>query len=118
MQRVQLKCFAPPAIGTFGPRQYPYLAGANYFDSDLAVFKTFHLTDKQTVEFRTSAFNWLNHPLPGFSSGNQLTLHYNVDYATKQFSLNNQTSPTFGYLDSKAGAPSQRIMEFSVKYRF
>ncbi len=118
MQRVQLKCFAAPAIGTSGPRQYPYLAGANYFDSDLAAFKTFHLTEKQTVEFRASAFNWLNHPLPGFSSNKQLALNYVADYATKQFSFNNLTSENFGYLDSKAGAPSQRITELSLKYRF
>ena len=37
----------------------------------------------QQIQFRASAFNWLNHPLPGFSSaggGGPLALAYNVDY--------------------------------------
>jgi hypothetical protein len=117
-QTVQAKCFTPPKIGQYGPAQYPYLHGANYFDSDLVLFKTFHIKGSQTVQFRASAFNWLNHPLPQYSSGNQLNLYYNVDYQTKQATLSSQTSPTFGTLDSKAGTPTQRIMELSVRYAF
>jgi len=82
------------------------------------VYKTFKVIEQQSVQFRFSAFNWLNHPLPQYSSGTQLTLRYNVDYATKQFSVNPQTSPTFGVLDSKAGAPTQRILELALKYMF
>ncbi len=117
-QKVNVNCFAPPAIGQFGPHEYPYLSGPAYFDSDLALYKTFHVVEHQTVQFRVSAFNFLNHPLEQFSSGNQLTLHYNVDYDSKASTLSSQTSPTFGFLDNKAGAPSQRILELALKYEF
>jgi len=117
-ETVNGKCFTPPPIGQEGPFQYPYLHGPSYFDSDLSVYKTFKVIEQQSVQFRFSAFNWLNHPLPQYSSGTQLTLRYNVDYATKQFSVNPQTSPTFGVLDSKAGAPTQRILELALKYMF
>jgi hypothetical protein len=122
-QKVKAQCFAPPAIGTFGPSQYRYISGASYFDSDLALYKTFHVTERQAVQIRASAFNFINHPLPQFSGGNQLTLHYNVDYATKAYSQNAGSYPSgnvnnFGVLDNKAGAPTQRIVELAVKYSF
>jgi Carboxypeptidase regulatory-like domain len=122
-QKVIATCFTPPSIGTFGPSQYRYISGAPYFDSDLAVYKTFHITERQGVQFRASAFNFLNHPLPQFSGSNQLTLHYNVDYASKAYSQNASAYPSgnpdnFGVLDNKAGAPTQRILELAVKYTF
>lgn len=122
-QKVKAQCFTPPAIGVFGPSQYRYISGAPYFDSDLAVYKTFHLTERQGVQFRASAFNFLNHPLQQFSGSNQLTLHYNVDYNTKAYSVNTAPYPNsdpnnFGVLDNKAGAPTQRILELAVKYTF
>jgi hypothetical protein len=122
-QKVKAQCFTPPSIGTFGPSQYRYISGAPYFDSDLAVYKTFHITERQGVQFRASAFNFLNHPLEQFSGSNQLTLHYNVDYASKAYSQNASAYPSgnpnnFGVLDNKAGAPTQRILELAVKYTF
>jgi hypothetical protein len=118
-QKVNFACFTPPPKGVFGPHEYPYLSGAAYFDSDLAFYKTFHVVDGQTVQFRASAFNWLNHPLPQFSSSNQLTPHYNVDYATKAYTVNSsQNSSTLGFLDNKAGAPTQRTLELALKYQF
>ena len=121
LQRVQLKCFAPPAVGTNGGQKYPYFSNASYFDNDLALYKTFKVKNEQNVQFRISAFNWLNHPLPEFSSQNQITLKYLVDYPSKNITLNTGTGGTvqnFGFLDSKVGAPNQRILEVSVKYNF
>jgi hypothetical protein len=116
-QRVKLQCLAPPPIGTIGTRNYD-VVGPAYWNSDLSIYKTFHLGERHSFQFRASAFNFLNHPLPQFSGGGQLALNYNVDFQTHAFTLNPSTSPTFGFLDSKAGAPSQRIMELSVKYSF
>lgn len=120
-QRVQLKCFSAPAVGTQGGKKYPYMSMAAFVENDLAIYKTFPIRGTQNVQFRLSAFNWLNHPLPQFSSGNQLTLRYNVDYGTKATSLNTGsggTVPNFGYLDTKDGTPNQRIVELNVKYNF
>jgi hypothetical protein len=38
-----------------------------YFNSDLAVFKNFQINERQKLQFRLSATNWLNHPLPQFA---------------------------------------------------
>ena len=85
----------------------------------MAIYKTFEIKGTQNVQFRSSMFNWLNHPLPEFNSGNQLQLRYNVDYASKAITLNTAAdSPTWGTLDTKTGAPTQRIIELNIKYNF
>jgi hypothetical protein len=126
-QRLQLKCFAPPAVGTYGGQKYPYMSMGSYFDNDLALYKTFHVFHEQNVQFRASAFNWLNHPLPQFSTANQITLHYNTDYASKAITLNQcgpgtascqETPANFGYMDQKTGGTYERIIELNVKYNF
>lgn len=120
-QRVQVKCFAAPAIGTNGGQKYPYMSMGSYFNNDLALRKAFKIHENQQVEFRASAFNWLNHPLPQFSSLNQVTLRYLVDYNSKAIRLNTGsggTSSTFGFMDSKTGNPNQRVIELDVKYSF
>lgn len=112
-------CFAAPAIGQNGGQNFPYMPNAAYIENDLALYKTFKVHESQNVQFRISAFNWLNHPLPQFSSGNQLALRYNVDYNTKQATLNTAAdSSTWGTLDQKSGAPTQRIINLSIKYNF
>jgi hypothetical protein len=126
-QRLQLKCFAPPTIGTYGGQKYPYMSMGSYFDNDLALYKSFHIFREQNLQFRASVFNWLNHPLPQFSTANQITLHYNVDYNSKAITLNqcatvssscSETPLNFGYMDSKTGGPYERIVEVNVKYIF
>lgn len=120
-QRVQLKCFAAPAVGTQGGQNYPYMSMAAMIENDLALSKTFHIKESQNVQFRISAFNWLNHPLPQFSGNNQLTLRYLVDYPSDAITLNTGSGGTvsnFGYLDQKFGAPNQRIIELNAKYNF
>ena len=75
-QLLNLSCFSVPAIGHQGDRQFPYLSGPSCNNSDLTVYKSFNITERQKIQFRASAFNFLNHPLWGFSSGNDVTLKY------------------------------------------
>jgi hypothetical protein len=118
-QLLNQSCFGAPAVGQQGGQKFPFFGNAPYWENDLALYKTFNVHEKQNVQFRISAFNWLNHPLPEFSSGNQLQLRYNVDYATKAITLNTAgDSSTWGVLDTKTGAPTQRILEVNVKYNF
>jgi Carboxypeptidase regulatory-like domain len=126
-QRIQLKCFAAPALGgtdqpgQYGGQKYPYMSMGSYFDNDLALYRTVHLHNTQNIQFRISAFDWLNHPLPEFSSANQVTLRYLVDYPSKTITLNTGTGGTvsnFGYMDTKTGTPYERIIELNVKYTF
>ncbi len=115
-------CFAAPAVGSQGGQNYPYMRATSYFDNDLAVYRTFHIKEQQQVQFRASAFDWLNHALPDFSSLTPLTLAYTVDYASKTISPNfnqsNTGSGAFGVMDSKTPSPYQRIIELNVKYFF
>ena len=91
-------------------------AGA-YFNNDLALYRSFRIYHDQHIQFRASAFNWLNHPLPGYSSLTPLTLAYNVDYGSKAITPNYNLN-TFGVMDTKTAAPYQRIIELNVKYSF
>jgi hypothetical protein len=119
-QRVNGSCFTAPPIGSNGPRTYGYLSSASFFDSDLALYKTFHINDRNSVQFRVSAFNWLNHPLPQFTSGDQITLKETANFndPSAGYTVSPSQSPTFGVLNTKAGAPNQRIWELSLKYMF
>jgi Carboxypeptidase regulatory-like domain len=117
-------CFAAPAVGTQGGQNYPYMRAASYFDNDLAVYRTFTIHERQQVQIRASAFDWLNHALPEFSSLTPLTLAYQVDYNSKAITTHYNTGtapslgPTFGVMDTKTQAPYQRIIELNVKYSF
>ena len=69
-QRLNLACFAPPALGApgtagqYGGQKYPYMSMGSFFDNDLALYRTIHIHNTQNIQFRVSACNWLNHPLP------------------------------------------------------
>jgi hypothetical protein len=126
-QRLQVGCFAAPTIagnneiGEFGGKAYPRMSMGSYFDNDLALYRTIHIHNTQNVQFRFSMFDWMNHALPEFSSANQVTLRYLVDYPSKAVTLNTGTggtSPTFGYMDTKTAYPYARILELGLKYTF
>ena len=42
----------------------------NYWDSDLGIYKNFHITESRYIQIRASATNWLNHPLGQFGLAN------------------------------------------------
>ncbi|MGH9606603.1 MAG: carboxypeptidase regulatory-like domain-containing protein [Terracidiphilus sp.] len=116
------KCFAAPAVGTQGGQGYPYMKAMAYFDNDLAIYRTFRIRESNAVQIRASAFDWLNHPLPEFSSLTPLSLSYNVDYSSRSFTPSYNQGSTganaFGVMDTKSQAPYQRIIELDVKYSF
>jgi carboxypeptidase family protein len=125
-QRVNGSCFVAPAVGTQGGQNYPYMSTGAYFDNDLAIYRSFHIHNEQQIQFRASAYNWLNHPLPNFSGaggGSPLALNYNVDYASKNITPNYNIAK-FGVMDSKTGpasassGPSSRTITLNVKYFF
>jgi len=59
-------CFQAPAYGTQGTYIWPYIRNPAYFDTDLALFKNFQITERQKLQFRLSVTNWINHPLAQF----------------------------------------------------
>ena len=62
-------CFKPQPAGKLGDASIPYLPGPMYWNSDLAVSKKFKITERKELEFRASAFNFMNHGLLSFTNG-------------------------------------------------
>jgi hypothetical protein len=56
-------CFAPPEVGQLGTFIFPYIKGQAYHNHDLSLFKNFTLGNGRKLQFRLSAYNFLNHPL-------------------------------------------------------
>ena len=132
-------CFSGPNPGVNGLWQLPYIHGPAWFNSDLAVFKTFKVTESQNVEFRLSAFNFLNHPLESFQnqSNGDMTIHMNYEcngavgswsnpcpLGSGQYVVTNVPTGTYkldgssiatGYASTKLG---RRVLELSAKYTF
>jgi len=129
-QYANLSCFAPPSIPTGnsivanGPTQLPYISMPSYFSSDLAIYKTFHITERHAVEFRVSAVNWLNHPLLGFSNSNPLSLKYSINPLNTGAGytyIGSTPSTAWGITDTKYEPLSQangRTLQLGLKYNF
>jgi hypothetical protein len=111
-------CFAPPTGGQDGNLIWPYIKGPAFFNSDLAVYKDFLFKEHHKVEFRFSAFNFLNHPLPQFGSGGvgDVNLNFSVPGQTNVLSQTNTSTLTTGSPFYKNEVP--RVIEFAVKYNF
>jgi hypothetical protein len=123
-QFVDPSCFGPQPAGKLGNAAMPYMGGPMYWNSDLAVMKNFKIKERQNVEFRFSAFNFMNHGLLSFApSDNNLSLLFNDKGqvitgtscpATSGGVACTQAS-TFGTAAHHVG---NRVTEFSVKYSF
>lgn len=120
-QRFNTKCFTPPNPGTQGSVIWPDITTPAYFNSDLSLFKNFKMGGERNIQFRFSAFNFLNHPLPEFNadgSGNDLKLNFiQTDPTTGAQSLSNTNTNT-----TVTGAPAHevgnRLVELALKYTF
>jgi len=109
------QCFGVPAYGQQGPLEWPYMRGPAYFDSDLALFKNFQITERQKLQFRISAVNFLNHPLSQFGlagTSDQIlnfTRHYDSPVSTSAMgSAGNECAylASINQLDTAAGSSS------------
>jgi hypothetical protein len=106
-QYINGACFAPPSVGSNGDYIFPYLRGPALISSDFALFKTFRMTEKRRLEFRASAYNFLNHPLWTFTGGDDLTLRFNT--------AGQMINPAFGVATVRT---NHRIMNLAVKFFF
>ena len=90
-----------------------YIRGPAFFNSDLSAYKNFRFAEKHNVQFRFSAFNWLNHPLDSLDPNNtsNFDLHFKEVTPGKWI----QTNQTFGYAPIKLG---RRVLELAIKYSF
>ncbi len=108
-------CFAPPTGGQNGDVIWPYIKGPKFFNSDLAVYKNFSFTERQKLQLRFSAFNFLNHPLSDLSVGGNSALNLNFQNSNGTLSQTNVNALTDGYAHYTTG---RRVVEFTAKYTF
>jgi hypothetical protein len=109
-------CFAPAPAGSLGTIIWPYIKGPAFFNSDLAIYKDFLFKEHQKVEFRFSAFNFLNHPLPQFGISGNADINLNFSGPNSTLAPANLNSVTTGSPLYKNEVP--RVIEFAVKYNF
>lgn len=109
-QFINGNCFSAPSPGHNGSFIFPYIKGPAFFNSDLSVFKNFQISESKKIQFRASAYNFLNHPLtsynPAGGDGN-LTLSLN--------SAGKLTNPNFGYANFLNG---NRNIQLVLKFFF
>jgi hypothetical protein len=109
-------CFAPEtAMGQPGTFIWPYIKGPAYFDSDLSLSKNFQFRERQNVEFRFQANNFLNHPLPEFNAnGSESDVSLSFDN-NNYLAMTNQNPLTTGKPLNTVG---RRVVLLKVKYTF
>ena len=88
--------FTTNAIGTFGNSGKNILRGPRYFNTDAALLKNTHVTERVNVQFRAEFFNIFNN------------VHFNNPST-------NLSSASFGRITSAA---DPRIMQFGLKTIF
>jgi len=108
-QYINPNCFAFPTTpgGANGPTILPAIYGPGFFNSNLALFKNFQITEQKKLQFRFDGYNFLNHPLWSFN-GNNLNLGF--DGTTGKLN-----TPNFGTVTQKQG---NRVIQLSVKFYF
>jgi Carboxypeptidase regulatory-like domain len=119
-------CFTAPTGGRDGDIIWPYIKGPALFNSDLAIYKDFAFKEHHKIEFRMSAFNFLNHPLSQFQQGGAQDLNLNFSSPSSSscgnspapcgVSATNLNALTNGTPLYKNNVP--RVIEFALKYMF
>ena len=106
-------CFASPEPGQNGNYRTPYLKQPKFMNHDISLFKNFPLmagNEERRIQFRASAFNFINHPISFFQTGDSgLTLNYINGV------LDTNSVQSFGRPIKKQG---NRVLEFTVKFFF
>jgi hypothetical protein len=124
--RFNQACFeTPTTLGVNGPSIWPNITGPKFVMSDLAMAKTFHVHESQNIQFRASAFNFLNHALPQFGLSSDINLQMSCNSTTQgsttptcdQGGVNTNTGfrGTTGTPGYEAG---RRVIEVALKYNF
>jgi hypothetical protein len=94
---------------------WPNIHGPAFFEADLNLMKNFKITENQKIQFRMSAFNFLNRPNPQFGAGGNGDLTLNFQGAGGLLTQTNQNASTTGFPAHSVG---DRLVEFAVKYYF
>jgi hypothetical protein len=120
-------CFTAPTGGKDGTLIWPYIKGPAFFNSDLAIYKDFAFKEHHKIEFRLSAFNFMNHALWQFGQGGAQDVNLNFSNSATASSCGNSPAPC-GLSLTNANAVTDgkplyknnvpRVIEFAMKYMF
>jgi len=109
-------CFAPPVPGQVGNIIWPYIKGPALFNSDLSLYKNFRVREKQKIQLRFEAFNFLNHPLPEFNAtGSSADDTLRFSNSAGMLTQTNQNADTTG---KPLYTVNRRVIEFAIRYMF
>ena len=116
-QYINPSCFGLPSFLHNGQYILPRLNEPGFFDTDLSAQKAITFHHEQSVIFRISAFNFINHPLTTLTSAfsNEYSLNYTEPNATGFAQTSSNAGNGFGTLPYKTG---RRITELMLKYTF
>jgi hypothetical protein len=116
-QFINAACFGLPLPEANGPFRMPYIHGPAFMDHDMSLLKNFGMGKERLLQFRLGAFNFLNHPLTSFNSGDttNLTLAFQDGTAGQPLTQTMLTHQNFGKADIRVG---NRLLELGVKYEF
>lgn len=112
-------CFqAPSKQGVNGQLIWPDIHAPAFFDSDLGVYKDFKVTERQKLEFRFTAFNFLNHPVKQFGLGNDVNLKFAAPGGSNTNTQGTPACPQCYTSGRPAYTVGNRSLEFALKYYF
>lgn len=122
-QHFNVGCFsAPTTLGVNGQTIWPDIQAPKFFNSDVALAKNFKVRESQSVQFRASAFNFLNHPLPEFGDASDVNLRLGCNSTTQDAQTPTCDQGGLNINPQTTGKPyyekGRRVMEVSLKYLF
>jgi hypothetical protein len=107
-QFINGNCFRAPTPGNNGSMIFPYLRGPAFTNHDISLFKGFNFSESKKLQFRFSAYNWMNLANRTFQNGDA-NLNLQLD------GQNRLVNPRFGFADSLIG---RRVIQLAVKFYF
>jgi carboxypeptidase family protein len=105
-------CFRAPLPGHNGTYEMPYMKTPPFMNHDLSLFKNFQFSESKKLQFRWSAYNFINHPLAFFNGGADPGLAINFD---KTGMPDAKSVADFGRTTLSRG---HRLMQLAVKFYF
>jgi hypothetical protein len=101
--------------GVNGPIVLPEYFGPWFFNSDLSVFKNWQISESKKLQFRFSAYNFLNHPIWSFTGTGVGANSTYLDFGPGPNGTPVNTNTAFGYTPVKLG---NRIVQLALKLYF
>ncbi len=131
-QFINPTCFGVPLPGSPATGQYalspnpsgqgvnrlPYIRGPAFMNHNLSVLKNFAAGEGRALQFRASAFNFLNHPNVSFNNNDNTNLNLgslNFAVAGQPLTPSELRVPNFGIANIKYG---YRLLELGAKFTF